>query len=238
MSQLVFLLDEPQESGKPGKSGKLFSRSRARVSDSGAPELLSPDHFTGQKVSHLSHLSHVLDVRQAQDAPAEASSDEVLAWVQTCIERAYEPGGDPIPAPPSWANVEAVPFPDCQCTACGSQNWGSDGRGWACSVCHPLGRTEPVATVPGPAYRARSQAERDRVADDCLRGANNARVSIADEIRRGDLCGPHGFPRTYWHTLATFPPPDPPRRRGQWKATPPAESSEPAGWVWQDWGPE
>lgn len=89
-----------------------------------------------------------------------------------------------------------------------------------------------------PLYPPLSQAARDKIADECLRGQNQNRGSFAAEIRRGDLYGRDGGPRTYWHCLATQHPDYPEGRRGKWKAAPPQDSWETARWEWQDWGPE
>lgn len=79
---------------------------------------------------------------------------------------------------------------------------------------------------------------RQKVAGDCLKGQNQHRERYAREIIEGDLWESSGYPRHYWHCLATVPPEAPRGRRGQWKA---AEMTDLPmmgwGWAWQDWGP-
>jgi hypothetical protein len=89
-----------------------------------------------------------------------------------------------------------------------------------------------------PRYEPLPEAERKRVAESCLRGQNSSRASYAKEIEAGDLFvdsyeDEYSYPRSYWHCLATSPPPAPHGRRGQWKA----EAERPSSWIWQDWGP-
>ena len=56
----------------------------------------------------------------------------------------------------------------------------------------------------------------------------------AAQILAGELWGPDGVARSYWHLLATRKPEPLPGRRGQWKAV---ESDRAWWWGWQDWGP-
>lgn len=90
----------------------------------------------------------------------------------------------------------------------------------------------------GGRYAPRPTEERERVARDCLEGQNQHRERYAAEIRAGDLFGPDGLPKYYWHCLATEPPPSPTGRRGRWKAGE-DETSIHGGWIWgwDDYGP-
>ena len=56
----------------------------------------------------------------------------------------------------------------------------------------------------------------------------------AEQILAGELWGPDGAARSYWHLLATRKPEPLPGRRGRWKAV---ESDRAWRWGWQDWGP-
>ena len=84
-------------------------------------------------------------------------------------------------------------------------------------------------------YEPLSQRDRDRIAEDCLRGQNSNRASIAKEIRDGDLFNDAGRLKTYWHCLATKAPPAP-AGRGQYKAEQYSDMRY-DGWVWhwQSW---
>ena len=77
-------------------------------------------------------------------------------------------------------------------------------------------------------------AERWKVAQDCRRGRNARREGYAEQILAGELWGPDGAARSYWHLLATRKPEPLPGRRGQWKAV---EGDRAWWWGWQDWGP-
>jgi hypothetical protein len=77
-------------------------------------------------------------------------------------------------------------------------------------------------------------AERWKVAQDCRRGRNARREGYAEQILAGELWGPDGAARSYWHLLATRKPEPLPGRRGRWKAI---ESDRAWWWGWQDWGP-
>jgi hypothetical protein len=89
--------------------------------------------------------------------------------------------------------------------------------------------------VTTPRYQPRSAEQRERIAQDCLRGQNSNREGFAAEIRAGDLFDADGNPHSYWHCLATSPPAAPKGRKGQWLASP-RTSDHPPHWYWQDWG--
>lgn len=73
--------------------------------------------------------------------------------------------------------------------------------------------------------------------DTLLKGGRTKeeKAEIAREIEEGRLFNKEGRPRGYWHCLATKPPPAPPGRRGQWKAS--GQERYESDWGWQDWGP-
>lgn len=79
-------------------------------------------------------------------------------------------------------------------------------------------------------YRPRSIDERQRIAQDCLRGSNSHREIYAKQIIAGSLFDHQGRPLSYWHCLATHPPDHQPTPRGQWKA-----GTGNDGWIWQGW---
>lgn len=99
-----------------------------------------------------------------------------------------------------------------------------------------------------PPYQIASDDERKYVAESCLKGSNSNRASYAREIIAGDLFHHDefslfhdisGYPKSYWHCLATVKPPIPEGRRGQWTAKPGNQGYTQWGyWFWDDWGAE